>query len=69
MRLMKSLRHEVPKVDALRARPGMARVLAVGAFADQVKHLGKVVLVRALAEPLVKSGYGAYLLKALAKDR
>jgi elongation factor G len=52
MRLMKSLRHEVPEVDALRDRPGMAGVLAAGAAADQVKHLGKTVLIRALAEPL-----------------
>lgn len=52
MRLMKSLRHEVPKVQALAERPGMAGVMAAGAMADQVKHLGKTVLIRAVAEPL-----------------
>ncbi len=48
LRLMKSLRHEVPKVDALRDRLGGG--LAVGAFADNAKHLGKTVLIRALAD-------------------
>ena len=47
MRLMKSLRHEVPAVAETAARVG---ALAVGAMADTVKHLGKTVLVRALAE-------------------
>ncbi|PTV97588.1 elongation factor G [Rhodobacter aestuarii] len=47
MRLMKSLRHEVPGVDETAARVG---ALAVGALADNVKHLGKTVLVRALSE-------------------
>ncbi|SOB99918.1 elongation factor G [Rhodobacter maris] len=46
MRLMKSLRHEVPDVAQTAARTG---ALAVGALADNVKHLGKTVLVRALA--------------------
>lgn len=47
MRLMKSLRHEVPDVAEAQARTG---ALAVAAMADTVKHLGKTVLVRALAE-------------------
>lgn len=47
MRLMKSLRHEVPVVAETQARVG---ALAVGAMADIVKHLGKTVLVRALAD-------------------
>lgn len=47
MRLMKSLRHEVPDVAETRARIG---ALAVGALADTVKHLGKTVLIRALSE-------------------
>lgn len=47
MRLMKSLRHEVPAVAEAQARVG---ALAVGAMADIVKHLGKTVLVRALAD-------------------
>ncbi len=46
-RLMKSLRHDAPGVDRTIARFG-AGTLAVGALADQLKHLGKVVLVRAL---------------------
>ncbi|AJE45224.1 elongation factor G [Celeribacter indicus] len=46
-RLMKGLRHEVPGVEALSARLGEAP-LAVGIFADQVKHLGKTVLIRAV---------------------
>ena len=53
LRLMKSLRHEVPQVAATRARlaklgEGLADVVAVGCMADQVKHLGKTVLLRAL---------------------
>lgn len=53
LRLMKSLRHEVPHVEATRARlaklgEGLADVVAVGCMADQVKHLGKTVLLRAL---------------------
>lgn len=47
MRLMKSLRHEVPGVAEAAARIG---ALAVGAEADTVKHLGKTVLIRALGE-------------------
>jgi len=47
MRLMKSLRHEVPAIAETKERVG---ALAVGALADTVKHLGKTVLVRALAE-------------------
>lgn len=49
LRLMKSLRHEVPQVDATRERLSeLGDVVAVGCMADQVKHLGKTVLVRAL---------------------
>lgn len=49
LRLMKSLRHEVPQVDATRARlSAEGEVLAVGCMADQVKHLGKTVMLRAL---------------------
>lgn len=55
-RLMKSLRHEVPGVEVARARltsdPG---VLAIGSLAETRKHLGKLVLVRALG-PGVASG-------------
>ena len=46
-RLMKSLRHDAPGVERTRSRFG-AGTLAVGALADQLKHLGKTVLVRAL---------------------
>ena len=49
MRLMKSLRHEVPRVAAAAARLGDGAV-AIGTFADNVKHLGKTVLVRALVD-------------------
>lgn len=47
MRLMKSLRHEVPGVAECKQRVG---ALAVAAMADTVKHLGKTVLIRALSE-------------------
>lgn len=51
MRLMKSLRHEVPGVTALRERLGLgADVLAVGCLADNLKHIGKAVLIRALGD-------------------
>ena len=51
MRLMKSLRHEVPQVGALGARLGLAPgVMAVGCLADTLRHLGKVVVLRALAD-------------------
>ncbi|MEZ5714734.1 MAG: elongation factor G [Paracoccaceae bacterium] len=51
MRLMKSLRHEVPGVAALRERLGLgADVLAVGCLADNLKHIGKAVLIRALGD-------------------
>jgi elongation factor G len=51
LRLMKSLRHEAPAAAALKARFGGAtEVVAVGAFADNVKHLGKTVLLRALVD-------------------
>ncbi len=47
LRLMKSLRHEVPQVTATRQRLSeLGDVIAVGCLADQVKHLGKTVLVR-----------------------
>ncbi len=52
-RLMKALRHEVGSLDGLVERLG-ADAIAVGALADNVKHLGKTVLIRALA-----SGVGA----------
>lgn len=49
LRLMKSLRHEAPQVDALRARLGVGEeALAVGCMADSLKHIGKAVLLRAL---------------------
>ncbi len=46
-RLMKSLRHEAPEVDIATGRI-TGNVLAAGALADVVKHLGKTVLVRAM---------------------
>lgn len=48
LRLMKSLRHEVPGVEQLRERL-QEGTLAVGCMGDAVKHLGKTVLLRAVA--------------------
>ncbi|MCA8879389.1 MAG: elongation factor G [Rhodobacteraceae bacterium] len=45
-RLMKSLRHEAPGPEVARERLS-TKAVAVAAHADFVKHLGKVVLVRA----------------------
>ena len=51
MRLMKSLRHETPSVSAVVERLGADKgAVAIGAFADNVKHLGKTVLIRALVD-------------------
>jgi len=51
LRLMKSLRHEVPTVEVAKARlAGATAPLAVGLLADHVKHLGKTVLIRALGD-------------------
>lgn len=53
LRLMKSLRHEAPNVSVARARLSKGgQALAVGVLADQVKHLGKTVLLRALTGKL-----------------
>ncbi|MDQ2089836.1 elongation factor G [Marimonas arenosa] len=50
LRMMKSLRHEVPEMGALRERMALSGdVLAAGALADNLKHIGKAVLIRALA--------------------
>jgi len=51
VRLMKSLRHEAPGPEALAERLG-SEVLAIGCLADQVKHLGKTVLIRSLGDGL-----------------
>lgn len=53
-RLMKSLRHDAPGVEVARGRLGGTAIVA-GLLADVVKHLGKVVLLRALDGP-VNSG-------------
>ena len=48
-RLLKSLRHEAPRVDTLRDRLGLSGdVRAAVCLADQRKHLGKIGLLRAL---------------------
>lgn len=53
LRLMKSLRHEAPNVSVARARLSKGgQALAVGVLADQVKHLGKTVVIRALTGDL-----------------
>jgi elongation factor G len=49
MRLMKSLRHEAPGWEVARDRLGKGSVIAVGCVGDQVKHLGKTILLRAFA--------------------
>lgn len=46
-RLLKALRHEAPGIDALRERLGGATAVAFGA--RRRKHLGRMVLLRALA--------------------
>lgn len=49
VRLMKSLRHEAPDVARARARLSKGgKAIATGVMADQVKHLGKMIVVRAL---------------------
>lgn len=55
LRLMKALRHEVPDVAALKERLGVADALAVGFHAQNRKHLGKCVMLRALG-PGLKQG-------------
>ncbi len=51
MRLLKSLRHEVPEIGALRDRLSLGEyVLAAACLADQIKHMGKMSLVRALGD-------------------
>ncbi len=47
-RLMKSLRHESTDVSAIAERLGLGDVTALGVFADNRKHVGKSVLLRAL---------------------
>lgn len=50
-RLMKSLRHDAPGVEVARDRLG-ADTVALGALADVIRHLGKIVLLRALGGPV-----------------
>jgi elongation factor G len=55
-RLMKSLRHEAPSSEALRDRDGApADVIAASCAGDFVRHLGKVVVLRALGKELTPS--------------
>ncbi|MEK6216998.1 MAG: elongation factor G, partial [Boseongicola sp.] len=50
LRLMKSLRHEVPEVSALRERLGISSdIVAASCLADSMKHVGKTILIRALS--------------------
>lgn len=57
-RLMKSLRHEVPQYEVLRARLSQDKAVnAIGCLADTKKHVGKLVVVRALG-PGVAMGEG-----------
>ena len=57
LRLMKSLRHEAPSVDVAAERIGASgSVVAGGAMADVVKHVGKTLLVRVLSGSLSQGG-------------
>lgn len=63
VRLMKALRHEAPPVEVLRQRlvdgcaaAGGDPLLAVAFQARQRRHVGKVTLVRALADGLASGG-------------
>lgn len=50
-RLMKALRHEAPGIDVAAARAGAgADALALAGFADVKKHIGKLVVLRALGD-------------------
>ncbi len=52
-RLMKALRHEVPEVEVDKERLGADKdALAVGVFADVKKHIGKLVVLRAMGSGL-----------------
>lgn len=52
-RLMKALRHEAPTVEVAKERAGAgAGVRAMAAFADIKKHIGKLVVLRAMDGPL-----------------
>jgi elongation factor G len=56
-RLMKSLRHEVPGYEAARARlTDDSKVIAIGSLAEVRKHLGKLVLIRALGPGVAAGG-------------
>ncbi len=56
VRLMKALRHEVPEIEVDKARLGAKEdALAVAVFADVKKHLGKLVVLRAMG-PGLKAG-------------
>ena len=56
-RLMKSLRHEAPGADAIRARLGLpGQAAAIGVFAESRRHVGKSVLLRNLGGNLVHGG-------------
>lgn len=50
-RLMKSLRHDAPEVEVARGRFD-GEATATGALADVFRHLGKVVLLRAIDGPV-----------------
>jgi len=48
-RLMKALRHEAPGVEAVAPRLGLEAPLAIALAAEFKRHLGKAILLRALA--------------------
>jgi len=52
-RLMKALRHEVPEIEVDKERLGAGKdALAVAVFADVKKHIGKLVVLRAMGAGL-----------------
>lgn len=66
-RLMKALRHEVPSVGALRHRLGSDKALAVGFHAQNKKHLGKCVFLRAVGTGIAQGAVlGGATVGALA---
>ncbi|MFT7595626.1 MAG: elongation factor G [Paracoccaceae bacterium] len=68
-RLMKALRHEVPEIEVDKDRLGAGDdALAVGVFADVKKHIGKLVVLRAMGAGL-KAGdrLGGAALGSLTK--
>ncbi|MGC1488663.1 MAG: elongation factor G, partial [Albidovulum sp.] len=68
MRLMKALRHEAPDVSALRRRLGEDNPIGVGFHAQNRKHLGKCIFLRALGDGVAQgTALGGASLGALSE--